>query len=378
MPNPWHELTDLGQSVWYDNLNRQLLESGELKRMVEEDRVTGGTSNPSIFEKAVGGSDVYDADIRRLVGEGRELPEIYDELTVTDVRLSADEFRKAYDATNAADGYASLEVAPDLAYDTESTIREAKRLFAALERPNVMIKIPGTKEGLPAIEHCLEEGLNINITLLFGVVNYEQVANAYINALEKRVAAGKPIDRVASVASFFVSRVDSLTDEKLEEMIEAGSNGRKMKLASLRGQAAIANAKVAYDRYRHIFAGPRWQALAEKGAKTQRCLWASTSTKNPNYRDVIYVEELIGPDTINTVPQATLDAFREHGDVAPTLSEDTAGARHTLRTLEEMGIDFKAITDELQTQGVKLFCDSYDKARATIREKSEALAGARA
>jgi transaldolase len=378
MPNPWHELTALGQSVWYDNLNRQLIVSGDLKRMVEEDKVTGGTSNPSIFEKAVGGSDVYDADISRLVAEGKDLDGVYDELTVTDVRLSADEFRAAYDSTNARDGYASLEVPPDLAYDTEATIREAKRLFAALDRPNVMIKIPGTQAGVPAIEQCLEDGININITLLFGVENYEQVANAYISALEKRIAAGKPVDKVGSVASFFVSRVDTLVDEKLEEMIEAGSNGRKMKLAALRGQAAIANAKIAYDRYTRIFAGPRWQALAEQGAQTQRCLWASTSTKNPHYRDVMYVEELIGPDTINTVPQSTLDGFRDHGDVSLTLQEDVAGSRHTLRTIEEMGIDFRAVTDELQEQGVKLFCDSYDKARATIRQKSEALAGARA
>jgi transaldolase len=241
-----------------------------------------------------------------------------------------------------------------------------------------MIKIPGTQAGLPAIQQCLEEGLNINITLLFGVENYEHVANAYITALEKRLAAGKPIDRIGSVASFFVSRVDSLVDEKLQRMIEVGTNGRKMKLAVLRGQAAIANAKVAYDHYRHIFAGPRWQALAGLGAQTQRCLWASTSTKNPNYRDVTYVEALIGPDTINTVPQATLDAFREHGDVAPTLDEDIGGARHTIMAIEEMGIDFKAVTDELQGQGVKLFCDSYDKARETIRQKSESLAGARA
>jgi transaldolase len=378
MPNPWHELTDLGQSVWYDNLNRRLIVSGDLKRMVAEDRVTGGTSNPSIFEKAVGGSDAYDADIRRLVAEGKDTGAIYDELTITDVRESADVFRAAYDATIARDGYASLEVPPDLANDTEATIREARRLFAALDRPNAMIKIPGTQAGLPAIQQCLEDGININITLLFGVENYEQVANAYISALEKRADAGKPVDRIGSVASFFVSRVDSLVDEKIERMIEIGTNGRKMKLASLRGQAAIANAKVAYDRYRHIFAGPRWQALADLGAQTQRCLWASTSTKNPVYRDVIYVEELIGPDTVNTVPPATLDAFRDHGEDAPTLDEDIGGARHTLMAIKEMGIDFKAVTDELQEQGVKLFCDSYDKARDTIRQKSESLAGARA
>jgi transaldolase len=266
-------------------------------------------------------------------------------------------------------------VSPNLAYDTAGTIREARRLFAALARPNAMIKIPGTQEGLPAIEQCLADGLNINITLLFGVQNYEQVANAYITALEKRAEADQPVDAIASVASFFVSRVDTLVDKKLEELIEQGSNGKKMKAAALRGQAAIANAKIAYDRYKHIFAGPRWEALAAKGAHPQRCLWASTSTKNPTYRDVMYVETLIGPDTINTVPQETLDGFRDHGQVAPTLEEDIAGARHTIVLLEEAGIDFKSVTDELQVQGVKLFCDSYDKARETIKQKSQALAG---
>jgi transaldolase len=378
MPNPWHELTALGQSVWYDNLNRQLLVSGELKRMVERDHVTGGTSNPSIFEKAVGSSDVYDDDIRRLAAAGKGVEAIYDELTITDVSLSADEFRAAYDSTAGADGFASLEVAPDLAYETEKTIQEAKRLFAALDRPNAMIKIPGTQPGLPAIEQCLADGLNINITLLFGVENYEQVANAYIAALEKRSAAGQPIDRIASVASFFVSRVDTLVDEKLQEKKQESTDGKKHKLRALVGRAAIANAKVAYQRYKKIFSGPRWQALAEKGARSQRCLWASTSTKNPEYRDVMYVEELIGPDTINTVPQATLDAFREHGEVAPTLDEEVAEARHSLQALEDVGINFKDVTDELQVQGVKLFCDSYDKARETIQQKLDALVTSRA
>jgi transaldolase len=340
--------------------------------------VTGGTSNPSIFEKAVGGSDVYDDDIRRLAAAGREVEAIYDELTITDVGLSADEFRAAYDSTSGADGFASLEVPPDLAYDTEATVREARRLFAALGRPNAMIKIPGTRPGLPAIEQCLAEGININITLLFGVENYEQVANAYIAALEKRLAAGQAIDSIASVASFFVSRVDTLVDEKLQAKMGQSSDGKRLKLRGLMGRAAVANAKIAYQRYRRIFSGPRWQALADKGARTQRCLWASTSTKNPEYRDVMYVEELIGPDTINTVPQATLDAFREHGDVALTLDEDVAGARHTLMAIEEAGISIKEVTDELQVEGVKLFCDAYDKARETIREKREALAASRA
>ena len=378
MSNPWHELTALGQSVWYDNLNRQLAVSGELRRMAAEDNVTGGTSNPSIFEKAVSGSDVYNEDIRRLADSGRDVDAIFDELTVTDIQQCADILRPVYDATGGADGYVSLEVPPDLAYDTAATTREAKRLFATLDRPNAMIKIPGTAQGLPAVEECLAEGININITLLFGVENYEQVANAYIRALETRAAAGKPVDSIASVASFFVSRVDTLADERLQEQIKAAGNGDRIHLRALLGQAAIANAKVAYDRYRHIFAGPRWQALAAKGARPQRCLWASTSTKNPDYRDVIYVEGLIGPDTVNTVPQNTLDAFRDHGEVALTLIEDVPEARHTIMAIDEAGINFKALTDELQTQGVKLFCDSYDKARQTIREKRDALVAARA
>jgi len=374
MPNPLLELKKYGQSVWYDNLNRELLASGTLQRMVDEDGVTGGTSNPSIFEKAVGGGDYYDADIRRLSGESRELAEIYDDLTITDVQRSADVFRTAYDDTAGADGYASLEVSPELAYDTEGTIGAARKLFAALNRPNAMIKIPGTQEGLPAVEQCLAEGININITLLFGVENYEQVAWAYISALEKRLAEGKPVDRIASVASFFVSRVDTLIDEQLNTKTEsATSETEREYLTSLFGKAAVANAKLAYAKYKEIFSSLCWKVLEEAGARPQRCLWASTSTKNPEYRDVMYVEQLIGADTVNTLPQSSLDAFREHGAVAPTLESDVEGALETIRELEEAGIDFRAATDELQIQGVKLFAESFEKANATIRQKREAL-----
>ena len=374
MANPLLDLRNLGQSVWNDNLNRVLINNGALKRMVEQDGVSGGTSNPSIFEKAISGSSDYDDHLRELSGQGKELPGIYDGLTVTDVQLSADVFRPVYDSTEARDGYASLEVSPELAYDTQTSIDEARRLFRALGRPNAMIKIPGTQAGLPAIEQCLSEGLNINITLLFGVENYEQVAWAYISALEKRRAANQPIDRIASVASFFVSRVDTLVDEKLQEKIEAAaSEAEREQLRSLLGEAAVANAKIAYAKYREIFSSPRWKALAAAGARVQRCLWASTSTKNPNYRDVMYVEPLIGADTINTMPQVTLDAFREHGKVALTLEEGLDEARETIRRLEEVGIDFKAVTDELQVQGVKLFVDSFQKAMETLRQKREAL-----
>jgi transaldolase len=377
MANPLLELKKQGQSVWYDDLNRKLIVSGTLQRMVDEDGVSGGTSNPSIFEKAISGTDAYDEHLRRLVDEGRDLPEIYDELTVTDVRMATDVFRPIYDETEAADGYASLEVSPTIANDTEASIEAAQRLFAALDRPNAMIKIPGTPEGLPAIEKCLTDGLNINITLLFGVENYEQVAWAYVSALEKRWAARQPVDRIGSVASFFVSRVDTLVDEKLREKIEAAKDEREREeLRSLLGKAAVANAKIAYAKYREIFSSTRWKVLEEAGARVQRCLWASTSTKNPEYRDVMYVEPLIGADTINTMPLTTLDAFREHGQVASTLEKGVDEAFETIRRIEQAGISFKAVTDELQVQGVKLFTDSFMKANASIKEKRDALVGA--
>jgi transaldolase len=377
MTNPLLELKKYGQSVWYDDLNRKLIVTGELQRMVDEDGVSGGTSNPSIFEKAISGTDAYDEHLQRLVDEGRDLPEVYDELTTTDVRMSTDVFRPIYDETQAADGYASLEVSPRIANDTQASIEAAHRLFAALDRPNAMIKIPGTPEGLPAIEQCLGDGLNINITLLFGVENYEQVAWAYVSALEKRWAARQPIDRIGSVASFFVSRVDTLVDEKLKEKIEEATDERQREeLRSLLGKAGIANAKIAYAKFKEIFSSTRWKVLEEAGARVQRCLWASTSTKNPEYRDVMYAEGLIGPDTIDTMPLSTLDAFREHGVVTPTLENDVDEAFETVRRLEKAGISFKAVTDELQVQGVKLFTDSFTKANASIKEKRDALVGA--
>ena len=380
MANPLLELKKYGQSVWYDDLNRKLIVRGALQRMVEEDGVSGGTSNPSIFEKAISGTDAYDEHLRRLVDEGRDLPQIYDELTTTDVGMSTDVFRAIYDETEGADGFASLEVSPLIANDTQASIEAAKRLFAKLDRPNAMIKIPGTPDGIPAIERCLADGLNINITLLFGVENYEQVAWAYVSALEKRWAAGKPINRIASVASFFVSRVDTLTDKKLEERIaKAGIEKERNELKSLLGKAGIANAKIAYAKYNEIFSGTRWKVLADGGARVQRCLWASTSTKNPNYRDVMYAEGLIGPDTINTMPQTTLDAFRDHGVVAPTLVKDVDEAFATIQRIEDAGISFKAVTDELQVEGVRLFAQSFAKANESIKHKRDALvaAGAR-
>lgn len=369
MTNPLQELAKYGQSVWYDNLNRELIRSGELQRLVAEDNVTGGTSNPSIFEKAVGAGDAYDDDIRRLVDEGRSLTEIFDALTITDIRLSCETFRPIYGRTKGADGYASLEVSPEIAYDTAATTTDAKRLFAALARPNAMIKIPGTQQGLPAIEECLSDGCNINITLLFGVENYAEVAQAYIRALETRLKRGEQIDNIASVASFFVSRVDSLIDKKLDEKIAAG--GDKAKLEALKGKAGVANAKIAYAKFKEIFSGERWARLEAAGARVQRCLWASTSTKNPTYHDVIYVEELIGPQTINTMPQNTLEAFRGHGRLRNSLEEDVDAAFDHVKALADAGIELRAVTDELQTQGVDLFSESYRKANDTVRQKRD-------
>jgi transaldolase len=370
MANPLLELKNHDQSIWYDNLNRELLATGRLQGMADDDGVTGGTSNPTIFEKAVGGGDYYDQHLAEIVRDGITLDEVFDALTITDVAGSCDVFRPVFDSTEGKDGHCSLEVSPTIAHNTEATASEAKRLFGALDRPNAMIKIPGTQEGLPAVEECLASGLNINITLLFGVDNYEQVAWTYIKALERRAEKGEPLDRIASVASFFVSRVDSTVDKALEAKIEAaGSDLEKRRLTALMGKAGVANAKIAYEKFQEIFASERWQALAAKGARVQRPLWASTSTKNPEYRDVLYVEELIGPDTVNTLPQNTLDAFRDHGIVAETLTKDVNQAHAHIAELEKEGIDFKAVTDKLQVDGVKAFADSFEAARKTVQEK---------
>jgi transaldolase len=362
MTNPLLELKNRGQSVWYDNLNRDFIRTGALQRLVDGDGISGGTSNPSIFEKALSASDAYDDHLRDLVRQGLSLPEIYDALTTTDVQLSCDVFAPIYERTRGADGYASLEVSPEIANDTEATTRDAKRLFAALDRPNAMIKIPGTQPGLTSIEDCLADGVNINITLLFGVENYEQVAWAYIRALERRREAGLPIDRIASVASFFVSRVDTAADKKLEEI------GR----TDLSGKAGVANAKIAYAKFKEIRASDRWQALEAAGARVQRPLWASTSTKNPAYRDVIYADELIGPDTINTMPDVTMEAFRDHGVLrGDTLDDDVDGAFRHVETLEGLGIDFRALTDQLQVDGVRLFSEAFHKANEALRENRD-------
>ena len=376
MTSPLHELTRYGQSIWYDNLSRRLLASGELARLVREDGIVGVTSNPTIFDKAITDSEDYDADIARLAADGKDAAAIYETLVVEDVRQAADVLLPVYEATGGRDGYVSLEVSPELARDSEGTVAAVRRLWRLVGRPNLMVKIPGTAEGLPAIEQCLYEGMNINVTLLFSVRRYEEVAWTYIRALERRSKEGMPVNGVASVASFFVSRVDTLTDRLLMERMEAEPSDKEA-LQGLLGKAGIANAKLAYQRFQAIFGSERFRALAARGARVQRCLWASTSTKNPAYSDVMYVEGLIGPDTVNTVPQVTLDAFRDHGRVAPTLTEGLDIANSVIDTLAGLGIDIEDVARELEEEGVRLFAESYRRTLSALEEKGRRLAAAR-
>ncbi len=369
------ELKQLGQSIWLDSIRRGQIQSGELKKLIDEDGISGETANPTIFEKAIAGSSDYDDAIRKLVDAGKDALEIYETLAIEDVRMAADVFRPVYNQTNGADGFVSLEVSPKLAHDTSGTIAEVKRFFSAVNRPNVMIKIPGTREGVPAIEECLYQGININITLLFSIASYEAVAWAYIRALERRVAEGKPIDRMASVASFFVSRIDTLADNLLADKMRATSDpALGAKLEALGGKVAIANVKLAYQLFKKIFSDPRFLALKEQGARVQRPLWASTSTKNPHYSDVLYVETLIGPDTINTLPMETILAFKDHGKARLTIEEDLDGARKALRELEEVGLSLDAITQQVLEEGVVKFDESLDKLLQSIEEKHGAMA----
>jgi transaldolase/glucose-6-phosphate isomerase len=356
------ELNRLGQAIWYDNIRRSLLESGELQALIDEG-VSGVTSNPTIFEKAIAGSEDYDEDLQRLSGEGAAPEDIFWTLAADDMRRTADLLRPAYDRTEGADGYACLEVNPKLAHQTEETVSEARRLFALLDRPNVMIKVPATPAGIPAIEKLISEGINVNVTLMFSLEQYEAVANAYIAGLEKLAASGRDLSRVASVASFFVSRVDTAIDKMLEEV---GAT-------DLQGKAAIANAKIAYARFKEIFSGPRWEALAARGARVQRPLWASTGTKNPLYPDTLYVDSLIGRDTVNTLPPATLQAFIDHGTVAPTIEADLNAARELLEQLAKAGVDLDAVTKRLLDEGVAAFADSFDSLIDSITEKREKL-----
>lgn len=367
------ELWRFGQSVWIDHIRRNLLTGGGLKRLIAEDGLRGLTSNPAIFEKAIAGGEEYrDALIEATRRGEPDAEKIYEHLAFEDIRLAADLMAHVYRESGGRDGFVSLEVAPRFAHDTQSTISEARRLWAAIARPNLMIKVPATPAGLPAIETLIAEGVNVNVTLLFSVEVYGHVARAYLRGLERRAAAGEGVAGIASVASFFVSRIDSMVDARLEERAKSLSGAEREKLLALRGRAAIASAKLAYERYRSIFSGAQWQALRARGAAVQRPLWASTSTKNPAYPDTLYVDELIGPDTVNTLPPATLAAFRDHGRLEATLEKDLEGARETMRAIAAAGVSPDAVTDRLLVEGVRLFAEAYDRLLDAVRRARQA------
>jgi transaldolase/glucose-6-phosphate isomerase len=375
--NPLKDLHRYGQSAWLDYIRRDLITSGELKRLIDEDGLRGMTSNPAIFEKAIAGSNDY-ADLLQSLQSRTDLDAKarYETLAIRDIQDAADILRSTYQSTKRRDGYVSLEVSPYLARATKGSIEEARRLWKSVGRENVMIKVPGTKEGIPAIEQLISEGININVTLLFSQQVYEQVAEAFIAGLEKFSAQGGDVSKVASVASFFISRIDTLIDALLGEKLKLTKDeGEQARLKSLLGKVAIANGKLTYQRYEAIFGTPRWKALANRGAQTQRVLWASTSTKNPNYRDVIYVEELIGPDTVNTIPPATFDAFRDHGKLRNSLAEDVAAAKNTMESLAKAGISMKEVTDKLTDDGVRLFADAFDKLLEAVEKSSKSQTG---
>jgi transaldolase/glucose-6-phosphate isomerase len=371
LENRLRALQVFGQSVWLDYIRRTLITSGELRRLIDEDGLQGVTSNPAIFEKAVHSSSDYKDILEAPGARALDAKTLYEQLAIRDIQDAADLLRPVYERTSARDGYVSLEVSPLLAHDTGGTLAEARRLFRAVARENLMIKVPGTAEGLPAIRELISDGINVNVTLLFGCDTYEHVAEAYIAGLEQLVARGRDPERVASVASFFVSRVDTLVDSLIAAQLEASTDARKQSiLRSLPGKAAIANAKVAYQRYGDLFGSERWRTLASRGAQTQRLLWASTGTKNPDYRDVIYVEELIGPDTVNTIPPATFDAFRDHGRPRPSLVEDIDSANGTLEMLEQVGISMQAVAETLLEEGLQLFSDAFDKLLTVVQKQS--------
>jgi len=361
--NPLLKLADFGQSYWLDNLTRRMIENGELANRVAKEGLRGVTSNPAIFSKAISQGEEYTAQIRRAAAGGAAVEAVYEALVTTDIRNACDVLRPVYDQSGGGDGFVSLEVSPHLARDTETSIAEGRRLWRAVDRPNLLIKIPGTAEGVPAIEELLFEGINVNVTLLFSVDSYQAVAEAHMRALERRVVGGLRVEHVASVASFFLSRIDVLVDELLKKRIPAHPDAK-----SLLGKAAIANAKLAYRQFKQNVGLARWQALAEKGAHVQRMLWASTSTKNPDYSDVMYVDPLIGPFTINTLPEETIAAFADHGTAANTVEKGMDEADATMRAIADLGIDFAEVTRRLETEGIQKFIDPYDSLM-------EALAG---
>ena len=369
--NPLLRLEALGQSVWLDDLTRNKLDDGEIKQLIDRDGLSGLTSNPSIFEKALSGSHAYDNAIHTAVLNNKSAEETYQSITFEDIQRAADLFRPLYDRLAGADGFVSLEVSPKLAHDTPGTVAEARKFWTAVNRPNLFIKVPATREGLPAIQQLIGEGINVNITLLFGLVRYQEVADAYLGGLETLATQGKPLAQVSSVASFFLSRIDVLVDPLLEKL-PVGEKKAGLNIGALHGQVAIASAKVAYQIYKEIFGGERYRKLAPLGARTQRLLWASTGTKNPAYSDVKYVEALIGRETINTMPPETVLAYREHGKPSPQLEKSVPEAYKVLDGLRQVGIDLDALTQQLEDEGVDKFNKAYDELLAALREKHSA------
>ena len=374
MSNPLQELARAGQSVWYDQMTRSLLTEGHLRRMIENDRLGGLTSNPTIFEKAIGGSGEYDAELARLASTGIDRKKVYETLAMEDIGGAADAFRALYESTGGEHGYVSLEVDPRLAHDTAGTIEEGRRYFHELGRPNLMIKVPATPAGIPAIEQLIADGINVNVTLIFSRAVYANVIEAYLRGLEQRERSGEPLGHVRSVASFFVSRIDTKADEEIDRRLEQLDGEQAEQLRSCKGRVAIANAKLAYQLFVERFGDERFTRLRDAGARVQRPLWASTGTKNPDYSDILYVENLIGPDTVNTLPPATYDAFRDHGKVERTIDEDLAEAERVLATIEDAGISLEAITDKLTTDGVASFEQSFVSLLATIEARESEVA----
>jgi transaldolase len=370
--NPLFRLREFGQSVWYDDITRSLVRGDGLKQLMDDYAVVGMTTNPSIFEKAIGGSDEYDDDLRRMAEKGASAEDIFMELALDDVDHALDTFKTTYEETDHLDGRVSMEVLASLANDTEGTQDMVRDIWKRVDRPNLMVKIPATDAGIPAIEQMLYEGCSINITLIFGLDYYGRVAEAYVNAMERRHAEGKPIDQVGSVASFFVSRVDTKVDKQLDGLVEAGKVSAEDAMR-LKGRAAVANARLAYEVYRGMFKSERFKPLKAAGARVQRCLWASTSTKNPEYSDVMYVDDLVGPDTVNTLPRNTLEAYADHGDPAPRIEQGLDEAHALMNQLEEVGIDMQQVTDELIDEGVKSFSGAFDKLLEQIEAKAAAV-----
>ena len=365
-----------GQSIWMDNLSRDIIQSGELKQSISDKGIRGITSNPSIFEKAIAGNEIYDEAIEAGIKADKSVREIYEDLIFTDIRNACDIFMPVYEESNGLDGYVSIEVPPDLAKKTDDTVAEARRYYQAIDRPNLMIKIPGTPEGLPAVEQAISEGMSINVTLLFSVQSYIDTAWAYIRGLEKRAEAGEDISNIASVASFFLSRIDVMIDERIDSKLKSAEGEAKAKLEAIKGKVAIANAKIAYQKYKEIFGSDRWKALADKGAKVQRLLWASTSTKNPEYKDTMYVDELVGADTVNTLPPNTIEACVDHCDPGDRIETDLDAAHKVIDGLkdEAVNIDLDEVMDDLLEEGIDKFIKPFESLMSSLENKVKQLA----